>query len=67
VCAFISTPQHQAVTNQVLGSLPPGTCSTVPMGSMDFSTIPGDQFFTICPGATPTRPATWGKLKVLYR
>lgn len=40
---------HSCILNQVLGPLPTGTCSMIPSGSVDFSTIPGQQFFSICP------------------
>jgi hypothetical protein len=54
------------VSNQVMGPIPPGTCSLTPAASTDFSTLPGDQFFTICP-PTPVRQESWGTLKTLYR
>src|SRR5262249_32800804 len=50
-----------------LGPVPPGTCELGPAGSVDFGTIPGPQWFTICAGATPARRATWGSLKAAYR
>jgi hypothetical protein len=40
---------HSCILNQVLGPLPAGTCSTIPSGSVDFSTIPGQQYFSVCP------------------
>jgi hypothetical protein len=56
------------ISNQVLGPVPPGTCDLGPAGSVDFGTIPGAQWFTICPvGATPARRASWGSLKDIYR
>ena len=36
-----------SVTNQVLGTLPVGTCGLGSPGSVDFSSIAGDQYFTL--------------------
>ncbi len=47
------------VENQVLGPVPPGTCNLGLGSAVDFSAIPGDQFFTVCPepaGVTPPAP-----------
>ncbi len=66
VCAFVSSVDHTQVSNQVMGPIPPGTCSLVAAGSVDFSATPGDQFFTIC-APTPAHSTTWGRLKTLYR
>lgn len=65
VCALVASFDHSAVSNQVMGSLPPGTCALTPAAATDFSAIPGDQFITICP-PTPVIPQTWGRVKVLY-
>jgi hypothetical protein len=67
VSVFVSGGGHSSISNQALGPVPPGTCSFVPTGSVDFSAIPGDQFFTVCPAETPARRASWGTLKTLYR
>jgi hypothetical protein len=40
---------HSCILNQVLGPLPAGICSTIPSDSVDFSTIPGKQYFSACP------------------
>ena len=40
---------RSCILNQVLGPLPAGTCSTIPSDSVDFSTMPGQQFFSVCP------------------
>ena len=67
VCAFVSRQDHAMVSNQVMGPVPPGTCSLTPAAATDFSSVPGDQFFTICPQATPAHRQTWGALKTMYR
>jgi len=67
VCACVVNQDHSMISNQVLGPLPPGTCSLTPAAATDFSSVPGDQFFTICPSAVPARNGSWGSLKALYR
>jgi hypothetical protein len=69
VGAFLKQVQDpgQDVLNQVLPPVPPGTCALGPPATLNFAGIAGDQFFTICVGATPTRSATWGGLKAIYR
>ena len=67
VCAMLSCDAHSCISNQVLGPVPPGQCGFVPASATDFSGIPGDQFFTVCPAATPVRHGSWGTLKMLYR
>ncbi len=67
VCAFVSSVYNPGLFNQVLGPLPPGTCSLSLPATVDFGTFAGDQFFTVPFGATPTRAATWGKVKAAYR
>jgi hypothetical protein len=67
VCAFMSRADHAYVFNQALGPLPPGTCDLGPAGGVSFATIPGDQYFTICPAATPARATSWGRVKTIYR
>jgi len=49
ISAIDACGDHSCILNQVLGPLPAGTCSTIPSGSVDFSTIPGQQFFSVCP------------------
>jgi len=66
VSAFILEPPY-AVTNQAAGPLPPGTCFLGPAPGVNFASIPGDQFLTVCPAATSARRATWGRLKAIYR
>jgi hypothetical protein len=69
VSAFLIGPNLGSldVGNQVLGPVPPGICALGPGSGVNFATIPGDQFFTICPGIVPVRRATWGQVKTLYR
>ena len=66
VCAFASYGDHSGLFNQVLGPLPPGTCSLGPASSVNFASIPGNQYFMVCPAATPARPSSWGRLKTIY-
>jgi hypothetical protein len=65
VCALIFDGND--ITKQVLGSVPAGTCSLGPPGSVSFAAIPGDQFFTICSVATSAHTSAWGALKIRYR
>jgi hypothetical protein len=67
VCAFVSSSYHFGVSNQVLGPVPPGTCSLGAPGGVNFASIAGNQYFTICPGNTPARHTSWGSLKSIYR
>jgi hypothetical protein len=50
VCAFYGSPSF-SYSNQVLGPLPPGTCALGGLSAVDFSAIPGDQYFLV-PAAT---------------
>jgi len=67
VCAFASAGDHSALFNQVLGPVPSGTCNLGAASTVNLAVIPGSQFFTICPAPTPTRGATWGQVKTIYR
>lgn len=67
VCALVSGSGNSTILNQVLGPMPPGTCDPGAASGVDFGTIPGAQFFTICPLSVPVRPTTWGSLKAIYR
>jgi len=67
VCAFVASVDHSQISNQVMGPIPPGTCSLTPAAATNFSVIAGDQFFTVCPQATPTSRQTWGAVKARYR
>lgn len=66
VCALIYSSANHGITNQVLGPVPAGTCPLGAPAGVDFSTIPGNQFFTVCPLAVATRSSTWGTLKLRY-
>jgi hypothetical protein len=67
ICAFLSSGNHSMLYNQVLGPLPPGNCGLGPASGVNFASIPGEQFFTVCPQPTPTHSSTWGRLKAIYR
>jgi hypothetical protein len=67
VCAIVNSQDHSTIANQVLGPVPPGTCSLGAASAVNFASIAGDQFFTICPPATPARATSWGRLKTIYR
>jgi hypothetical protein len=68
-CVFVDYQYFRSswLSNQVLGPLPPGTCSLGFATAVNFAGIPGSQFVTICPPSTPARRATWGSLKAIYR
>ena len=67
ICAMLVSPRTGTeVSNQVLGPLPPGTCSLGPPSGVDFGNVPGSQYFVI-DATTSTTKATWGRLKMLYR
>lgn len=68
VCAFVDYQLYGfLVTNQVLGPLPPGTCNLGAPAGVNFATLPGNQYFTVCTGVVPTSGTTWGRLKTMYR
>jgi hypothetical protein len=67
VSAFVTTQRGVNVGNQALGSMPAGSCSTIPSGTVDFGRIAGAQYFSVCDGATPALPTTWGAFKLIYR
>lgn len=68
VSAFLVNSQEGlGILDQVLPPVPAGTCALGLPSGIDFDTIPGDQFFTVCFGATPARTSTWGALKTIYR
>jgi hypothetical protein len=66
VSALIASKYFYGTSNQSLGPMPPGTCSMGPPGTVDFASMPGDQFFTVCPAPTPAQHGTWGQLKLRY-
>ena len=56
------------IMNQTLGPVPPGTCTLgSDFAAIDFGSLAGEQYFTICPDDVPARSRTWGSLKVAYR
>jgi hypothetical protein len=65
ICAFLFDGNF--VSNQVLAPVPVGLCSLGSPAAVNFSSLEGDQFFSVCAGVTPARAATWGRLKLLYR
>ena len=67
VCAFINGSGHDYLANQVLAGLPVGTANLGDPHNVDFSQIAGNQYFSVCGQATPTRNTTWGQLKSSYR
>jgi hypothetical protein len=67
VSAMVNGGGHDFLSNQVLGSLPPGTCNLGEPRSVNFANISDDQYFTICDNPTHTERSSWGNVKVLYR
>jgi hypothetical protein len=55
------------MTDQVLGPVPPGTCTYGPASGVNFAALAGNQYFTVCPAGVPVRTSTWGALKSVYR
>lgn len=54
------------VSNQILGPVPPGTCSLGLANGLNLGTIPGSQYFVL-DVPIPTVRATWGALRARYR
>jgi hypothetical protein len=48
ISMFVNSPAHDFVSNQFLGSVPPGTCSLGEPRVLDLVLVPGPQFFTAC-------------------
>ncbi|MEO5616821.1 MAG: hypothetical protein ABIS67_03540 [Candidatus Eisenbacteria bacterium] len=67
ICAFVNGSSHDFLSNQVAGPLDPGTCNLGPPRAVNFSQLPGNQYVSVCDGATPARSKTWGSVKALYR
>jgi hypothetical protein len=67
VCALITYAGSSWIGDQVLGSLPPGTCTLGTASGVDLGSFAGEQWFTACPSTVPAGRPTWGGLKVLYR
>ena len=59
--------RNSQLFNQVLGPLPPGTCNLGAASGVNFANIAGNQFFEVCPAATPVMHSSWGALKSIYR
>lgn len=69
VCALLaraSGPGASLVSNQLLGPVPPGTCSLGPADTVDLASVPGTQYFVI-DRASPTIRSSWGRIKTLFR
>ena len=47
ICAFVNNPDHNFLSNQFLGGLPPGTGNLANPTTIDLSMLDGDQFFTV--------------------
>jgi len=54
-----------AVSNQVLAPVPVGTCPLGSASTVNFATIAGDQFFSVCPSAAGVPPAPPADLVLL--
>ncbi|MCE9627097.1 MAG: hypothetical protein K8R56_04170 [Candidatus Eisenbacteria bacterium] len=67
IFAGVNGGGHDFFSNQIIGSLPPGTCNLGNPTFVDFSAISGDQYVTVCNGATPAKKSSWGAVKSLYR
>lgn len=63
VCAFINNGAHTFVSNQVLGSLPASSANLGPPASVNFSTLAGEQFFTVPWQVTTTDDTGTGSLR----
>ncbi len=57
ITAFVNGQQHDFVSNQVIGSVPPGTANPGEPRMVNFASIAGDQFVTIRPSTR--RHAGW--------
>lgn len=66
VSAMINGSGHDFLANQVLGPLPVGTCNLGEPRAVNFETLAGSQYFTVCP-PVPTTTTSWGKVKTIYR
>jgi hypothetical protein len=67
IAVFVNGSGHDYLSNQVLGALLPSQCNLGEPSAVNFNQYAGEQFFTYCTGATPTRNTTWGRVKTLYR
>ena len=67
VCALVTNGSYDHLPNQVLGPLPPGTCHPGAVWTVNFASIPGSQYFTVCSAPVPAPTSSWGALKTIYR
>jgi len=67
VSVMVNGGGHDFLSNQVLGSLPPGTCNLGEPRGVDFRQYAGDQFFVVCDNPTNSERSSWGRVKVMYR
>lgn len=67
ICALLAYKSGGGVvSNQILGPVPPGTCSLGPASGVNFGSIAGMQYFVVDP-TTPAVRTTWGSVKARYR
>jgi hypothetical protein len=64
VCVFLMTDFNSRVSNQVLGPVPAGSCSLGDPHKVDFSAVPGAQYFVVAPTAGVPVPSPRGPLLV---
>lgn len=65
ICALIARVSGE-VSNQILGPVPPGTCTLGPASGVNFANLPGLQYFVV-DAETPVTRTSWGRLKASYR
>jgi hypothetical protein len=65
ISAFVNGSNQDFMANQVLGGLPSGTGNPGDPRNVNFSTITGDQFFTVDVAAVP-EPASIGLLSGIF-
>lgn len=65
VCALVARYNAPRISNQVLGPVPPGTCSLGAPADVNLASVPGDQYFVI-DFAVPARRASLGYVKAKY-
>jgi hypothetical protein len=69
VCALLartSGPGPSLVSNQLLGPVPPGSCSLGPADTVDLAMVPGTQYFVVDQTSSTVR-SSWGRIKTLFR
>ena len=65
VCALVARSQAPQISNQLLGPVPPGTCSLGAPASVNLASISGEQYFLI-DFTVPARRASLGFVKAMY-